>query len=359
MNRTVQALAAILSIAALASESPEPNPGWSVELLAQTSLAPDAAGGDRPFGGISGLAYDPAADRWLAVSDHNRRPRLYRLAVTLTDHNAGPNLEIAVEKEIPLPAEPTDAEAIAPAPGGGWIVAYEAPPTIARLDDNFALTEKFQQADPVGRRLQRNRAWEAIAVARPSRPGESEEEAVARLAQPSESGEKAPAQPGRPGERLLAVSELGPPDHAAPRSAWRPLAIQLDPATGALEAQGRYRLSRPPGLGVTGLAELTALPDGRLLALERSLTVPRLYDARLFLLRADQRGESLNFDKTELASIRGLGVDQPGNLEAMAVGPELETGGRLLLLISDNNFGRDGQPATRAIALRLTRAHRD
>ncbi len=133
---------------------------------------------------------------------------------------------------------------------------------------------------------------------------------------------------------------------------------------------------KPPHIGPTfslhSLTDFEALPDGRLLALERSLTLPAGYSAKIFIIDPDAPRETLPDGREvvhkqlllDLATIRGEKNDAPrwlGNLEGMALGPSIAdlTGdesepGRLLLLVADDNFGTDIQRAgSQVIALRL------
>ena len=131
-------------------------------------------------------------------------------------------------------------------------------------------------------------------------------------------------------------------------------------------AQYAYRIDRYPkrisapfflgGNEVSGLSELAALPDGRLLALERAFsgdsTGAANFRDRIYLV--DTAGAT-DIGQGELASgllgksytpIRKTLLWElnsgftNSNFEGMALGEKLENGDQLLLLIADNNEGR-------------------
>ena len=95
----------------------------------------------------------------------------------------------------------------------------------------------------------------------------------------------------------------------------------------------------------TGLSDLVALPDGRLLALERSLGIGGL---RIRLYELDLSGAD---DVSRTASLAGARIHPvrkhllwerrslSDNIEGAALGPPLGDGSRSLLLISDDGHG--------------------
>jgi len=157
--------------------------------------------------------------------------------------------------------------------------------------------------------------------------------------------------------QLLAISELGPaPTREDPKLFRKTVAIVLDAKTGKRIAQGEYRIPPPPGIGVTGVAELEPTAPEQFLLLRRSRTIRKGYDAAIDIVAMKIDGDKLAFTTTRLGSLHALGVNNLGNIESMALGPTLEAGSRLLLLVSDDNFGADGQSRTQLIALRYTPA---
>ncbi len=125
-----------------------------------------------------------------------------------------------------------------------------------------------------------------------------------------------------------------------------------------------------PSFALHSLTELEALPDGRLLALERSLTFPAGFGAKLYIVdpqaagRAHTDGRTI-VHKTLLADLSAMAAGNPeltlGNLEGLALGPTIArlTGdpsqeGHLLLLVADDNFGDPlQQRGSLVLALRL------
>jgi 3-phytase len=302
-----------------------------LELIATTSLAPDSAGAEQLFGGISGLTWDASTDTWLAVSDDRRSPRVYRLRIRLEKNNSddedASTLSVRIVETIPLVCKAHDAESIAPAPDGGWFVGFESPPTIFHFKKDFSAPVELTAARSTAGHLQKNKSWEAIALM-PSKPAQ-----------------------------LLAISELGlAPTKEDPKLFRKTVAIVLDSKTGKRIAQGVHRIPPPPGIGVTGVAELEPFAAGRFLLLRRSRTIRKGYDAAIDIVAMKVNGDNLAFTTTRLGSLHALGVNNPGNIEAMALGPKLRDGSRLLLLMSDDNFGADGQSRTQLIALRYTPA---
>lgn len=289
-----------------------------LELIGVVALEVDEAVNADHVGGLSGLAWSDATRTWLAVSDHARATRIFEIGLDADARTA------RVMREFECRLDARDAESIAPAPDGGWFIGCESPPTIFRLDADFHARESLRGVDAAGATLQPNKSWEALAVL-PSDP-----------------------------PLLLAISEVGPaPTADEPRAFARSKAIALDAATGAVRAQGNYALSPAPGFGATGLSEIEAVDEGRFLTLQRSVTAPRGYDGLVELVEMREEAGELYFQKTRLGSLHELGVRPIGNVECMALGPVLEDGSRLLVLVNDDNFGRDIQRGTQLIVLRL------
>lgn len=99
-----------------------------------------------------------------------------------------------------------------------------------------------------------------------------------------------------------------------------------------------------------GVSALAALPDGRLLVLEREVFVPRggwmdkLRGAftRVRIFRVDPQGETAEaLEKEELISFSTSALNL-ADFEGMCLGPQLPDGRRLLVLIADSQGGRGG-----------------
>ena len=346
--------------------------------LAAATLPTDVPGVGR-VGGLSALVFDPrpAQDtdspdaptpiRLLAVSDRPGTPAVYELALELRPPAADPSGEWALSgrtvREHALAGAPAaDAEGIAVLPLTGaaagsppaLFVSYEAPPTVAAAGvPGFAEPARapsFPTPRAILRGVRPNRGYESLAVAAGA---DGPVVWTATESAIESDGPEATRDAGARCRVLRYTPGADRPDTFLYRTA---------PAPAGL----------PGTFAITSLAELLALPDGRLLALERSFAIPRGYDARLFAIdpakarrdatadadSADAPGPVL--DKTPVASLRALGVAPLGNVEGLALGPLLAqlTGdpahtGRLLLLIADDNFGRDPQPPNQVIALRV------
>lgn len=135
--------------------------------------------------------------------------------------------------------------------------------------------------------------------------------------------------------------------------------IQFDFATMLPTAEYVYVVGRIPvdatTSGDNGLPELIALDnDGNYLALERSYVSGFGNTIQLFLTSTSgatdvsgmdalwdaETNEPLDFvpmEKTLLVNLFDLDID-PDNIEGMALGPMLEDGRQVLVLVSDNNF---------------------
>ena len=271
------------------------------------------------IGGISGLAFDPSTDTWLAVSDADAS-RARQLRLTATD--AGATAEIVALEPIAAHAA-NNAEAIARAFDGSWLIAHESPASVFRFDRDLAAAHELAGARAAAEGLATNRTWEALTVL---------------LTEPP---------------TVLLISEFGPAATPVdPTSVRRSRAVLLNLDTGAELARGEYAITPPPGLGGAGVTEIAALDASRFLALERRVT-PRGYGAALFLVEVTRAGAALSFTKTPLGSLRTLGVANPGNAEAMALGPPAADGSRRVVIMNDDNLGRDGQRGTRTIVLQL------
>ncbi|TVQ77335.1 MAG: esterase-like activity of phytase family protein [Phycisphaeraceae bacterium] len=338
---------ALLIVFTGCASQPQPElPLPTLDFLATMSIPSehDALG---TIGGLSGLTW--TGEHFVAVSDHNERPMLYELALSLSPGvrggDRGYDLDVTVMREIHLDHPAADAEAIVYDPNtGAWYIGYELPATVARLGSD-PIT--FPLPDDVREGVRPNRSFESVTL----RPN---------------------PHFGRPTELWAATETAITSDGEEATEAEGTLCRVLvwNPRTARLLRQYSYRTDpRPGGIplrhSINSLVEFTTLPDGRLLALERSLTAPAGYGGRIFLIPGD------SFEKSEapfpvlskrlLYDLSEVPLISIGNIEGMVVGPPISEltndprePGRLLLLIADDNFGRDIQRGSRVIALRIT-----
>ena len=160
-----------------------------------------------------------------------------------------------------------------------------------------------------------------------------------------------------PDGRSAWIAPEGPlvVDGAAPsvrEGAW----VRLQRLDAALAPTGQWAYRTEPGLGFVGVVDLLALPGPALLVLERSLTGGG-FAARIFQVdfagatdvsRAPALAELEHFQPVRKLKLweRSGGFQ---NFEGITLGPELASGGRLVLLVSD---GGGRRPPT-LLALRL------
>jgi hypothetical protein len=116
-----------------------------------------------------------------------------------------------------------------------------------------------------------------------------------------------------------------------------------------------------PGFALNGLSELSVLPDGSLLALEREFTTARGMRIRLYQVGTAGATDVSGFEALAGAAYRPVTKSllydflrsgfTPDNLEGITWGPDLADGDRTLVLVSDDNF--EPLQQTQLVALRV------
>ena len=339
-------LATAITVGALASASAAE---FGLQLLAETALPGDLKVDSILVGGLSGLTYDPGCDLYYVVSDDRGRygpPRFFTLTVSRAGNAA--TIEILdattlrnLEGELLARGE-VDPEALVLGPDGMLLISSEgAPhrgvqPLIARftLDGRMVggipLPERYLASADGARGVRDNLAFEGLALA--------------------------PA-----GDRLFAIVENaliqdGPAADLGQGSLARLLVMDL--ATGDRVAEYVYEVGPVPdeprpasAFRTNGVSEILAIDDHRLLAVERSFSAGVGNRVRLYLVDLDGATNIEDIDslagnlgkrprpvaKIPIADLANLGIT-PDNIEAMALGPALDDGRRLLVMIADNNF---------------------
>ena len=310
MWRSAWVLLATLAAACAAS-------AIELRLIGVATLLRPAVFAGTIVGGLSGLDYDAANDRWLAVSDDRSREapaRFYTVAIDYDEQRVRAARVTAVTKLHGFAAgdarEPRDFEAlrIDPREGSVWL-ASEGDAALHHVsrDGQFLTVKRL----PAGARP--NRSFESLTFT--------------------------------PDGASLWLGLEAPFEHAAaPPTATNGARTSIIRLTrdGAECERAFYQLDawqRAPAPGMladNGLSELLTLPDGRLLALERSGAQDAAgawrFSARLHLADLARGTKRLVFDFA-----RG-GHAPVGNLEGLAWGRWLANGHGTLVVVSDNNF---------------------
>ncbi|GAA6121640.1 esterase-like activity of phytase family protein [Acidovorax sp. FG27] len=330
----------------------------ALRLIGTAEIAPGIEMLGSTFGGISGIDYDPAHDRWLLISDDRSALQPARIyTATLRYGPQGlqvPRIEGMValrhasgavfpSARRPVPGiDVPDAEAVRWLPGGDRFLwtsegdfARGFGPQLreSRLDGSavrdIPLPDAFTPRRSQGQGPRANATLEGLAL--------SPDGATAWLAMEMACLQDGPAPtvaaPGGP----LRITAL---DLATGRPL-RQIAYVPDPVAHARRV--------PVGPQLSGVSEI--LHDGpyHLLVLERSYSAGAGFDARLY--RIDTRagtdtlalptlrpGNHTPAPKTLVADLATLGAGTLDNLEGMAWGPPLPGGGRVIVFVSDDNF---------------------
>jgi endonuclease/exonuclease/phosphatase family metal-dependent hydrolase len=322
---------------------------FGLQLLAETSLPGDLEVDGILVGGLSGLTYDQGCDLYYVVSDDRGRygpPRFFTLTINRVGNAATIEiLEATALRNLEgglLARGEVDPEALVLDPDGRLLISSEgAPhrgvqPLIARftLDGRMLgeipLPQRYLASEDGARGVRDNLAFEGLALA--------------------------PA-----GDRLFAVAENaliqdGPAADLGQGSPARLLVMDL--ATGSRVGEYVYEVGPVPdepkpasAFRTNGVSEILAIGDHRLLAVERSFSAGVGNRVRLYLVDLDGATNIEDIDslarnggkrprpvaKIPIADLADLGIT-PDNIEGMALGPALDDGRRLLVMVADNNF---------------------
>jgi hypothetical protein len=328
-----------------------------------------SAAWDAALGGLSGLYYSDAERLLYAVTDDPKRfpPRLYTFDVQLSEHELVlvPRSLVLLHERTPSSLlDAVDCEALASDGAGGLLIATEG------NDDRPAQRESRIL------RVAKDGLVSGLRVPTPQALVPEAGGASKRGARSNRGFEGIAVSPS--GRWLYAIPEESlrqdGPEASLEQGADVPL-LRWDLQSTAAPAQFTYRteaLSPKPPPGVTargnnGVADLVALDERRLLALERGFVTPEggtgVNTIRIFELTVEREpapGDAksalvrkrLVLDLNDVIARLEPGFQSLDNFEGMTLGPRLPSGARSLLLVSDDNFGQTQRTVFLAFAVR-------
>jgi len=310
-------------------------------VIHESDVEVDLADRRVPLGGLSGLSFDAACGIFYAVADDRgdlAPPRVYVFALE-GDEGRPRSVEVVALRDRSgqlFDRGVLDAEGVALAPDGRLWISTEGinhlkvPPRILgfRLDgtliDELEAPAHYLQGDGTG--VRSNHGFEGLTIA----PGGST--VIAAVEAPLiQDGPIADLERG-------ATTRL----------------VMFDVATRRAVAERAYRVEPVPDVPVpetayrsTGVSEILALDEHRVLVMERSFSAGVGNRVRLYLADLETGddvtgSEALPADvepveKLLVADLADLGID-PDNLEGMTFGPPTADGRSTLVLVADNNF---------------------
>ncbi|MGD9763781.1 MAG: esterase-like activity of phytase family protein [Candidatus Binatia bacterium] len=315
-----------IALALWLSAIPAPAQQWIIEDPGQGPV-PLAAGAVEAHE-LSGLAWMRAGE-YAAVSDDGGR--LFALRIDV-DPASGVIAAARVDASAALTGS-SDLEAVVSGPDGATVlVADEIGPAVREYPIGGGAALRAARLPEVFTTARHNLGFEALARDPAGDLWTANEEALA----------------------------ADGPTSSAGRGTW----VRLLRLNAALEPTGQWAYLTDPIVGAavlpdrgTGVTELVALPDGTLIALERSFGSEGL---RIRLYELDRSGATEvsaapNLSTAEVTPVRKRLLweyrNPRHNFEGAALGPVLADGSRSLILISDD--GHQLEQALYALRLRL------
>ena len=325
--------------------------GYSLGFIGQAGFETGYDHQGTQVGGLSGIDYDAAEDRYFVISDDrfNQPSRFYTVEIDLSDGTLNDGdvrfSGVTLIEDLdgrPFPQGATDPEAIRFDPDSGRL---------------FWASEgnKGTDINPFIRGMTTAGAYDGRFVFRipasyfPSRGGST----GIRDGLSFESLALATDRKTLYTATEDALVQDGPAVSLANGSSVR--ILQLDLATGKPLAEFVYEVDPVPSslipigaYGTNGLVELLALGETEFLAVERGFSIGSGYTARLYRTSITGATNVLGG-----AGISGPGIEAMGkelvldldeldirldNIEGITLGPVLPNGRRSLVLVSDNNF---------------------
>lgn len=347
-----------------------------LEVAAVCELARDTS---RPssdparVGGLSGLLHEPERGTYLAVSDDQRVPRMYRLRLAIDGHDCRAEVLDTMVLRWPDDATPArearDFEDLTRGPDGSLLLVneHDAGPLPITMPGLHRFTEAGQYIESIpvpphaipgpGSGVRDNAAFEGVTMSRggdriyvaPEQPLVQDDD-VATFAR---GGASRLFEYHRDGDRFLVGREL---------------IVPIDPLPHPGDILAEW--------ADTGIVSLVTLDDGSLLMMERSFVKGTasgrpasrndILLSRIRLDRADDvtplnslRGALARpVEKQRLLSLREVIADLPpwlamlDNFEGMTLGPRLADGSASLVLVSDDNFSEAQRTAFIVLRIR-------
>lgn len=345
---------------------------WEVRLLGEARLPYRLNFEETIVGGLSGLDYDPATNRFFLISDDRSEQapaRFYTATLNISESGFS---EVALKSVVtlrsadghPLPRGPSlqavDPESIRFDPrrrsvfwtseGDRSISPLGTPFAASRLIDpavrEAGLDGRFIAELPLAPMFRMNEieqgpranlAFEGLALAPDGRSLW-----VAMEGPRFEDGPVANRNSGAQVRLSRLARDRGRPDQPA-------LLAQYFYLTEPVQ----HRPILPGGIAENGVSEILALSEDLLLVLERSYSLGRGMTVRLFEAdlsnASDVRMVPSLSDENPMQSIKPakkrlvldfvtLGLEHLDNIEGMSWGPTLANGNRTLVFVSDDNF---------------------
>ncbi|NCO75606.1 MAG: esterase-like activity of phytase family protein [Cyanobacteria bacterium] len=320
------------------------------------------------IGGFSGITYNPKKDVFYTISDDrsNLSPaRFYTLKIDLNNNKINDinieNVTFLKNKEGKIYSENTsDTEGIAFSPRNTLFISSEGvfkqniPPFINEydLDGNFKsalrIPQRYITKEGEKKGIENNLGFESLTI----KSNGTMAQDPFRLFTATESA-------------LVQDVDLNNPETVL-RS--RLMHYVINPfGDPVLIGEHLYIIDNPIlGTLYNGISDLLSLPqEGYLLSLERTFGL-RGYGVKIYQLvmanasdisnQKSLAGEINNITpirKKLVLDLQKLGI-KLDNLEGLTFGPRLADGSQSLIMVSDNNFAKDGKQKNQFLLFKLT-----